>query len=90
MKSSKVTEKKNVLKKNASSASKASASAKLPAAKAKKPPVKPVTKAQTAKASVSAAKKAGDLPAGSRLQVTPYADKATYYVKVTSPKYQSL
>ncbi len=28
----------------------------------------------------------GDLPAGSRLQVTPYADKATYYVKVTSPK----
>ena len=28
----------------------------------------------------------GDLPAGNRLQVTPYAEKATYYVRVTSPQ----
>lgn len=28
----------------------------------------------------------GNLPEGPRLQVTPYADKATYYVKVTSPQ----
>ena len=28
----------------------------------------------------------GNLPEGNRLQVTPYADKATYYVKVTSPQ----
>ena len=29
---------------------------------------------------------AGNLPAGPTLQVTPYADVATYYVKVTSPQ----
>lgn len=28
----------------------------------------------------------GGLPAGQHLQVTPYSDKATYYVKVTSPQ----
>ena len=28
----------------------------------------------------------GGLPAGQTLQVTPYADKATYFVKVTSPQ----
>lgn len=28
----------------------------------------------------------GNLPAGPTLQVVPYADKATYYVKVTSPQ----
>jgi gliding motility-associated-like protein len=28
----------------------------------------------------------GGLPSGPRLQVVPYADKATYYVKVTSPQ----
>lgn len=28
----------------------------------------------------------GNLPAGTRLEVTPYADTATYYVKVTSPQ----
>lgn len=28
----------------------------------------------------------GDLPAGNRLRVTPYADTATYFVKVTSPQ----
>ena len=95
MKSSKVTEKKKVLKKTASSASKpssgskASASAKLPATKAKKPPVKPVTKAQTAKASVSAAKKAKPVKKASPTAVKSAVKKQKSNVKNMSVKKKS-
>ena len=95
MKSSKVTEKKKVLKKTASSASKpssvskASASVKLPAAKAKKPPVKPVTKAQTAKASVSAAKKVKPVKKASPAAVKSAVKKQKSSVRNMSVKKNS-
>ena len=95
MKSSKVTEKKKVLKKNASSAtkpssgSKTSASAKLPAAKSKKPSVKPVTKAQTAKASAAAAKRVKPVKKASPAAVKSAVKKQKSSVKNMSVKKNS-